>query len=114
MALASQEAGRDLKWFFAVYLRSARLPRLVEQRRGNTLLLQWRTERGLPFPMPVEVRVDGQVQTVPMTSGRGSVALPGPNSAWTVDPGSKLLRQNDSIDRYRDWEGGKSQAAKKS
>jgi aminopeptidase N len=110
VALASQEAGRDLKWFFDVYIRSAKLPVLVEQRRPEGLFLQWRTERGLPFPMPVEVRVDGKVQTVPMTGGRGMVALPGPNSIWTVDPFSKILRQNDAIDRFRDWTA--SEAAK--
>lgn len=38
VALASEEAGRDLKWFFGVYIRSAKLPVLVEQRRptGST------------------------------------------------------------------------------
>ncbi|MEJ7776696.1 MAG: M1 family metallopeptidase [Sphingomicrobium sp.] len=115
MTLASQEAGSDLKWFFDVYLRSAQLPRLIEQRRGNTLHLQWRTPRGLPFPMPVEVRVDGEIQTVPMTGGRGSVTLPRADSAWTVDPAAKVLRQNDAIDRFRDWDAAeKAKAAKKS
>jgi hypothetical protein len=52
--------------------------------------------------MPVEVDVDGTRQVVPMTSGRGSVTLPNPNSVVTVDPDSKILRQNDAIDRYRD------------
>jgi aminopeptidase N len=113
-ALASQEAGRDLKWFFDVYIRSARLPRLVEQRRGNSLFLQWRTPRALPFPMPVEVRVDGQVQTVPMTNGQGSVSLPNANSGWTVDPAGKVLRQSDAIDRFRDWTASEAaKAAKK-
>jgi hypothetical protein len=65
--------------------------------------------------MPVEVRVDGQVQTVPMTGGRGSVTLPNANSGWTVDPGGKLLRQNDAIDRFRDWDAAeKAKTAKKS
>lgn len=110
-ALASQEAGRDLKWFFDVYLRGARLPRLVEQRQGNTLHLQWRTQGGRPFPMPVEVRVDGVTQSVPMTGGRGSVSLPSANSGWTVDPGGKVLRQNDAIDRFRDWDAAEKAKA---
>jgi aminopeptidase N len=108
-AIASQEANRNLKWFFDVYLRQAHLPRLVTSRQGTTLNLQWQTPRGLPFPMPVEVSVDGQRQVVPMASGRGSVALPNPNSLVTIDPDSKILRQNDAIDRYRD-----EQARKKS
>jgi len=52
--------------------------------------------------MPVEVDVDGQRQVVPMTSGRGTVTLPDSNSVVTIDPDSKILRQNDAIDRYRD------------
>ena len=78
--IASQESGRDLNWFFDVYLKSAALPRLVEDRRGKLLTLQWRTPRGLPFPMPVEVAVDGELRTVPMERGRGQLALPSATS----------------------------------
>ena len=101
--LASEEAGRDLTWFFDVYVRQARLPRLVTSRRGGQLALQWRTPKGLPFPMPVEVRVDGRLVRVPMTAGRGSLALPAADSAVTIDPDGKLLRQDDAVDAYRDW-----------
>ncbi|WP_458388167.1 M1 family metallopeptidase [Sphingomonas sp. F9_3S_D5_B_2] len=106
VALASQESHRDLRWFFNVYLRQAALPRLVETRLGNRLMLQWRTPRGLPFPMPLDVLVDGKRQTVPMTSGRGEVALPSANSLVTVDPDGVVLRQSDAIDRFRDDPAG--------
>ena len=101
-AIASQEAHRSLKWFFDVYLRQAHLPRLVTTQQGTTVNLQWKTPRGLPFPMPIEVDVDGQRQVVSMTSGRGTFTLPSPDSLFTIDPDSKILRQNDAIDRYRD------------
>jgi aminopeptidase N len=101
IALVNQEAHRNLDWFFDVYLRQARLPRLVTSRNGRTLFLQWRTPKGLPFPMPVDVMVDGKLQTVPMTSGHGSLALPSPDSLVTVDPDSKILRQSDAMDRFR-------------
>ena len=101
--IVSQESGRDMKWFFDVYLRSAALPRLVETRTGNRLDLKWKTPKGLPFPMPVDVAVDGVRQTVAMTGGHGSVTLPNANAIVTVDPGSKILRQSDAMDRYRDW-----------
>ena len=96
-AIAGQEGHRNLKWFFDVYLRQAHLPRLVTTRQGTSLNLQWQTPKGLPFPMPVEVDVDGQRQVVPMTSGRGTVTLPNSNSVVTVDPESKILRQNDAM-----------------
>ena len=110
-AIASQEAHRNLKWFFDVYLRQAHLPRLVTTQQGNTVNLQWQTPKGLPFPMPVEVDIDGQRQVVPMTSGRGTVTLPNSNSVVTVDPESKILRQNDAIDRYRDDQAKKKPKA---
>jgi aminopeptidase N len=100
VAIASHEAHRNLKWFFDVYLRQAHLPRLVSWRRGTTLFLQWKTPHGLPFPMPVDVDVDGKRQVVPMTSGHDSIALPSWSSIVTLDPDSKILRQSDEIDRY--------------
>jgi len=110
-AIASQEAHRSLKWFFDVYLRQAHLPRLVTTRQGNTLALQWKTPHGLPFPMPVEVAIDGNRQVVPMTSGRGTVAVPNPFSVITIDPDSKLLRQDDAMDRFRDDQASKRASA---
>jgi hypothetical protein len=65
------------------------------------LFLQWRTPKGLPFPMPVDVLADGKLQTVPMSSGHGTLQLPSPNSLVTVDPDSKILRQSDAMDRFR-------------
>jgi len=106
-AIASQEAHRNLKWFFDVYLRQAHLPRLVTSRQGSTLSLQWKTPHGLPFPMPVEVDIDGKRQVVPMTSGRGIVSIPAPYSVITIDPESKLLRQDDAMDSYRDDQASK-------
>jgi aminopeptidase N len=101
IALVNQEAHRNLNWFFDVYLRQASLPRLVTSRNARTLYLQWKTPKGLPFPMPLDVMVDGKLQTVPMTSGRGSLDLPSPDSLVTVDPDSKILRQSDAMDRFR-------------
>jgi aminopeptidase N len=102
VAIASQEAHRNLKWFFDVYVRQAHLPRLVTSRQGQSFNLQWKTPHGLPFPMPVEVDVDGRRQIVAMSNGRGTISLPGPFSVVAVDPDSKILRQDDAIDRFRD------------
>ena len=107
VVIASQESHRDLSWFFNVYLRLAHLPRLVSWRRGATLYLQWKTPRGLPFPMPVDVDVDGKRQVVPMSSGNGSIELPNWYSRVTLDPDSKILRQSDEIDRYRSDQSSK-------
>jgi hypothetical protein len=51
--------------------------------------------------MPVDVLVDGKLQTAPMTSGHGTLVLPSAGSLVTIDPDSKILRQSDAIDRFR-------------
>ena len=104
VAIVNQESGRDLGWFFDAYLRHARLPLLAQTRVGQRLDLQWRTPGGIAFPMPVEVAVDGTTVSVPMADGRGSIMLPAANSQVTIDPQSKLLRQSQAIDRYRNWD----------
>ena len=112
VAIVNQESKRDLGWFFDVYLRQAKLPLLVDRRDGNRLVLQWRTPRGLPFPMPVEVAIDGTVQTVAMTGGKGELTLPSPRAHVTIDPQGKLLRQSDEMDRFRDFtDAAKTKAA---
>lgn len=89
---ASAIAGRDLTWFFDVYVRQPALPRLVEAHVGTTLALVWEVPGGLPFPMPVEVEVDGVRHTIQMPRGAGTVRMPSASSRVVVDPDEKLLR----------------------
>ncbi len=92
MRTASAIAGRDMAWFFEVYLRQPALPRLVETRTGARLSLRWDVPNGLPFPMPVEVEIDGTVRRIEMPGGAATVALPSASSRVTVDPSEWLLR----------------------
>ncbi len=62
----NEETGKDLGWFFDIYLKQAALPRLVDTRSGDTVTLRWETPKNLPFPMPVEVAFDSRTVTVPM------------------------------------------------
>jgi aminopeptidase N len=100
IAAANQVAGRDLGWFFQVYLYQAALPELEVTRKGDQLELAWKT--ATPFPMPLEVRVGKQVVSVPMEGGKGSVALP-PDATWTIDPHSKVLRREPQIEQYQEF-----------
>jgi aminopeptidase N len=111
VALANQESGRNLTWFFNAYLRHARLPRLVEHRQGSVLHLQWQTPKGIPFPMPLDLEVDGKRIRVAMDKGRATVQLPSTDSLVTIDPDDFVLRQNDAIDRYRDWNAAKAKTS---
>ena len=52
------------------------------------------------FPMPVEVEVDGRRQTVPMTGGRGRIAVPA-GAHVLIDPDSKVLRRLEFIEEWK-------------
>src|SRR5690606_16357722 len=83
--------GKDYRWFFDVYVFSAELPELIATRDATGLALQWRAPDDKPFPMPVQVRVDGRDIDVPMTGGRGRVEM-APHTLYTIDPHSRVLR----------------------
>jgi aminopeptidase N len=103
MAIVKRASGRDLDWFFQAYLYQKELPELQATRNGNALQLVWKTEKNTPFPMPVELRVGERVLSVPMTDGRGSVELP-EGASYTLDPHSKVLRREQHIERYHQWQ----------
>ena len=90
LTIASREAGRDLSWFFEVYLRQAKLPVLKTSASDGVLNLQWEAPGDLPFPMPVDVVVGGKTVSVPMTGGKGSVPFTGAEPV--VDPNGWVLR----------------------
>ena len=99
-AAVAQETGRNWGWFFDVYLRQAALPDLIEQRTADTLTLRWQVPGDGPFPMPVEVEVDGVRHTLPMTGGSGSIAL-SRDAHVVVDPMAWLLRRSPAIERMQ-------------
>jgi aminopeptidase N len=98
----NQTSGKDYGWLFDVYLYQAALPRLVQTRTGDQLSLAWQVSGNKPFPMPVEIRVDGKDQTVPMPNGHATVTVPG-DAHIIFDPHSKILMQSDSVDAYQAW-----------
>lgn len=89
--IASSEAKRDLRWFFEVYVRQAKLPVLKAEAADGVLRLEWVTPDSLPFPMPIDVLVEGKVVRVPMAGGKGSVNYSGAEPV--VDPKGWVLKQ---------------------
>ncbi|MFT5733022.1 MAG: aminopeptidase N [Planctomycetota bacterium] len=88
-AIAEEVSGRKLAWFFDVYVRRGPLPKLIEERDGATLRLSWEAPDGLPFPMPVEVAVDGEPRRVDVP--KGGVTLDVGKAKVRVDPSRLLL-----------------------
>ncbi|GHB95121.1 M1 family metallopeptidase [Thermomonas carbonis] len=121
IAIVNRITGKDYRWFFDGYLRSAALPELRATRDAGGLWLRWKTKDDTPFPLPVQVRVGDKVIDVPMTDGRGRVELPAA-ATYTLDPHSRVLRelphiaefQKDTADRAKAAaEKAKAEAARK-
>ncbi|MEX0601162.1 MAG: M1 family metallopeptidase, partial [Rhodothermales bacterium] len=88
--LAEQITGRDLGWFFDVYLRQAELPRLAAIRQGSRLTLRWDSPLDVPFTLPVEVDLGGEVFRVDMEGGEAVVDVPAGVDP-VIDPNNWLL-----------------------
>ena len=100
LAIVNEEARRDLTWFFQGYLYQAALPDLRQTRDNGQLTLEWVTEDGGVFPMPVEVEIDGRRETIPMTGGRGRIAAP-EGAHVLIDPDNEVLRRLDFIEAWK-------------
>jgi len=83
--IAENASGVDLDWFFELYLRQPKLPKLISEKKSNQLTLRWETPDGLPFPMPVEVQLGsvtkrydlpGGTVTIPIEAGQNVVIDP--------------------------------------
>jgi aminopeptidase N len=106
ITLVNQASGRDLGWFFKVYMYQKELPELVATPVGNTLTLQWKTAGNVPFPMPIDVRVGNRIETVAMADGRGSISVPA-GTTYTIDPHSKVLRRLEHIEAFQEYQNSR-------
>jgi aminopeptidase N len=103
VGIVNQVTGKDYRWFFDVYLRSAALPDLISERRGNTLMLRWQVPSNTPFPMPVELAIDGKTTTVEMPGGTATLVVPA-TAHVVIDPIARLLRRSEAVEAYQDWQ----------
>ncbi len=94
LAIAEKESGRKLGWFWELYLRQPKLPKLVTRVEGDELQIEWQTPSGLAFPMPVEIELEGKRQKVEMPDGHARVALKGAKD-FVLDPDERILRERD-------------------
>jgi aminopeptidase N len=92
--IAEQVYGKDLGWFFEVYLRQPRLPELISKQENGKLLLEWKLPENLnvKFPLPVQVEIDDKRVRVEMPDGQGSVAAPR-DADVRIDPDRLILKE---------------------
>ncbi len=94
---ANQVSGRDLTWFFNFYLFQPKLPKLVSMIEGDKLVLRWETPAGYPFPMPLEVEVDGKIERIEMPGGRTELSATRYGHA-KLDPNMWILKAGRAIE----------------
>jgi aminopeptidase N len=107
LQIVNRVTGKDYKWFFDVYFYQAALPKVVTTRENGMLEVRWEVPGNLPFPMPLDVRVDGKIVTLPMTNGIGETPAAA-QAGVTIDPLSKILRQSDAIDDFQAWQAARA------
>ncbi len=90
LTIVNEESKMDLGWFFELYLRQPKLPKLVTSTSGGTMNLRWETPNDLPFPMPINVVINGKPQRVEMPGGKGSVQFTGADPV--IDPDGWVLK----------------------
>lgn len=101
--IVAAESGRDLGWFFDAYLRRAALPELQIERGDDRLTLVWKTGADAPFPMPIEVQVDGRIERVAMDAGRGVLTVPA-TAHVVIDPMARVLRHAPAVAQFQAWQ----------
>lgn len=100
--IVAKITGRDYRWFFDVYLRQTALPELVEERDAHGLDLHWKAPARLPFPMPVEITIDGRIKRLDMAGGKGHVSISG-QAHVVIDPHNRILKRSVAVEQYQIW-----------
>lgn len=90
-------SGRELGWFFNLYLNQPKLPKLVSEVRDDKLLLRWETPKDYPFPMPLEIDMNGQIERIEMPDGRAELSAARYAKA-RLDPRMWILKESRLIE----------------
>lgn len=90
--LIKELTGQDYQWFFDIYLYSAELPELIEEEQDGHLYMHWETPDDLPFEIPVEMKIDGELIT--KTIGKDPQPVAEADQDVTVDPDNWILRKD--------------------
>ncbi|MBB5717287.1 aminopeptidase N [Stakelama sediminis] len=101
--IVDQVTGKDYGWFFDIYLRHAALPELEQQRAGDRLTLRWKAPNGKPFPLPVEIQVNGKLRKLAMTGGSETITVPA-DAHIVIDPYDRDLKRSERVERLRAWQ----------
>jgi len=85
LEIAEHVSGKELDWFFDVYLRQPKLPELVVDLSEKQLSLSWKTPNGLSFPMPIDVKIGDKITRVDIPESVATIQLD-PGVTPEIDP----------------------------
>lgn len=91
LTIAQEESGIKLDWFFELYLRQPKLPKLVTEVNGDRMDVHWETPNNMPFPMPVDIEENGKIRRLEMPGGKAIVYFKG-GVAPILDPKGWILK----------------------
>ncbi|MEZ5308384.1 MAG: M1 family metallopeptidase [Pyrinomonadaceae bacterium] len=95
-SIAEAESGKDLSWFFDVYLRQPKLPELKVERvsgtGGESVNFKWITPDNLPFPMPITIKRDGSEKRLEFKDNFGWMPIQR-GEEFEIDPEGWVLRR---------------------
>lgn len=101
LTIAEQESKMELDWFFELYLRQPKLPKLITTpgacsestgapaSKSCTVDLSWETPNDMRFPMPIDVVIDGKTRRVEMQNGKATISYP--DGRLAIDPNGWVL-----------------------
>lgn len=101
IAIASEEYGEDLNWFFDAYLYSTEIPKLEVQRSGQELRLSFADLPKLIMDIPVTVYDGDSSSTISIPSDGSSTTLPSA-ARIQIDPKVKVFREFGTAARCAD------------
>ena len=90
--LVNKVSGKKMDWFFEIYVRQPKLPKLIAEAKENVLSLRWESRDNLPFPMPVDVEMNGQIKRVEMPGGKAILQMP-KDTKFVIDPKGWVLKE---------------------
>jgi len=96
MNIASDESGTDLAWFFEVYARRGPLPVMTVTELDGNVVLEWQVVDELDFPMPLPVRINGEMSRVEFSANRATLHNVS-KADILIDPDMAILRKTDAV-----------------
>lgn len=92
LRIAEATSGKNLDWFFEVYLRQPKLPVLEVSEVEQDITLRWSVTGEVEFPMPVEVRIGDRIETIEVPATKEGVTIRlGQGEMFEVDPNRRIL-----------------------